>query len=92
MDFAIKGNFLDGYFKEQRMNIVGNLLTEFNQEDYDRNRRAEGYEDGYSDGERQKAVEDAIMLIQKYNIPPETAAKDMNAPLNLVLKKLKARI
>ncbi|MBB5227285.1 hypothetical protein HNP76_002683, partial [Treponema ruminis] len=32
------------------MNIVGNLLTEFNQEDYDRNRRAEGYEDGYDDG------------------------------------------
>ena len=104
VDFAIKGNFLEGYFKEQQMNIVGNLLTEFNQEDYDRNRRAEGYEDGYDDGvvygkelgrsegERQKAVEDAIMLIQKYNIPPETAAKDMNAPLNLVLEKLKARI
>ena len=78
------------------MNIVGNLLTEFNQEDYDRNRRAEGFEDGRaigrSEGERQKAVEDAIMLIQKYNIPPETAAADMNAPLNLVLEKLKARI
>ena len=87
------------------MNIVGNILTEFNQEDYDRNRRAEGYEDGYDDGvvygkelgrsegkiegERQKAVEGAIMLIQKYNIPPETAANDMNAPLDLVLEKLK---
>ena len=82
------------------MNIVGNILTEFNQEDYDRNRRAEGYEDGYDDGralgrsegERQKAVEDAIMLIQKYNIPPETAANDMNAPLDAVLEKLKIGI
>ena len=96
VEFAIKGNFLDGYFKEQRMNIVGNLLTEFNQEDYDRNRRAEGFEDGVEYGkelgERQKSVEGAIMLIQKYNIPPETAAADMNAPLNLVLEKLKARI
>jgi hypothetical protein len=24
VDFAIRGNFLEGYFKEQRMNIVGN--------------------------------------------------------------------
>ena len=82
------------------MNIVGNLLTEFNQEDYDRNRRAEGYKDGYGDGraigrsegERQKAVEGAIMLVQKYNIPPETAANDMNAPLDLVLEKIKVKI
>ena len=92
VDFAIKGNFLEGYFKEQRMNIVGNLLTEFNQEDYDRNRRAEGYKDGYSDGERQKAVEDAIILIRDFNAEPELAAEKMNAPLDLVLEKLKAGI
>ena len=100
VDFAIKGNFLDGYFKEQRMNIVGNLLTEFNQEDYDRNRRAEGYEDGYDDGralgrsegERQKAVEGAIILIRDFNAEPELAAEKMNAPLDLVLEKLKVGI
>ena len=74
------------------MNIVGNLLTEFNQEDYDRNRRAEGYEDGYSDGERQKAVEDAIILIRDFNAEPELAAEKMNAPLDLVLEKLKVGI
>ena len=100
VDFAINGNFLEGYFKEQRMNIVGNLLTEFNQEDYDRNRRAEGYEDGYDDGralgrsegERQKAVEGAIILIRDFNAEPELAAEKMNAPLDLVLEKLKVGI
>jgi len=55
VDFAIKGNFLDGYFKEQKMSIIANLLTDFNQEDYDRNRREEGYEIGIQDGIRQNA-------------------------------------
>ena len=38
-----------------------------------------------------KAVEGAIMLIQKYKATPETAAKDMNAPLELVLEALKKK-
>lgn len=29
------------------------------------------------------------MLVTKYNASPETAAKDMNAPLDLVLEALK---
>ena len=78
------------------MNIVGNLLTEFNQEDYDRNRRAEGFKDGVEYGkelsERQKAVEDAIILIRDFNAEPELAAEKMNAPLDLVLEKLKVGI
>ena len=45
-----EGNFIDGYFKEQHINIIWNILTEFNQEDYDRNRRAEGFEDGVEYG------------------------------------------
>ncbi len=45
--YAIKENFLEGFFKEHRMNI--DLLTEFDQEDYDRNRREEGYEMGVHD-------------------------------------------
>ncbi|MBB5227272.1 hypothetical protein DYE50_02750 [Treponema ruminis] len=97
VDFAIKGNFLDGYFKEQRMNIVGNLLTEFNQEDYDRNRRAEGYEDGYDDGraigrsegkiegERQNAIANAKNLLSETDLSPEKIAKCCSLPLEQVL-------
>ena len=89
VDFAIKGNFLDGYFKEQRMNIVGNILTEFNQEDYDRNRRAEGYEDGYGDGvehgERQAAIANAKNLLKETALSPETIAQCCSLPLEQVM-------
>ena len=99
VDFAIKGNFLDGYFKEQRMNIVGNLLTEFNQEDYDRNRRAEGYEDGYDDGraigrsegERQNAIANAKNLLKLNKLSAEEIADCCSLPLDTVLA-LKAEV
>ena len=48
-----------------------------------------GLEQGIATGAQQKSVEDALTLIKKYNIAPETAAKDMNAPLELVLEALK---
>ena len=45
-------------------------------------------EEAFQEGMEAKAVEDAILLVQKYKTSPETAAKDMNAPLELVLKEL----
>ena len=41
VDYAIKENFLDGFFKSQKMEVMNMSLTEFNQEEYDRNRRRE---------------------------------------------------
>ena len=38
----------------------------------------------------QKAVEDAVMLVKKYNASPEKAAQDAGAPLDKVLEALKA--
>ena len=35
-----------------------------------------------------KAIENALLLIKKYKATPESAAKDMNAPLELVLEEL----
>ena len=62
-------------------------------EEYGDQRAAEalklGIQQGLQQGEQKKAVEDALMLISKYNATPEEAAKDMNAPLELVLEKLK---
>ncbi len=52
-------------------------------------KQEEAYQDGLDDGQVRKAVEDAVMLVQKYNTSPETAAKDMDAPLEAVLEKLK---
>ena len=38
---------------------------------------------------QEKAVENAVMLVKKYNATPETAAQDAGAPLELVLDALK---
>ena len=45
--------------------------------------------EGLREGTQQKAIEAAITLVHKYKATPETAAKDMNAPLELVLEELK---
>ena len=47
--------------------------------------------EGRKEGRQEKAVEDAITLIRKYNAIPEEAAADMGAPLDKVLKALKLR-
>jgi len=89
VDFAIKGNFLDGYFKEQKMSIIANLLTDFNQEDYDRNRREEGYEigiqDGIAKGIRENAIANAKNFLQETDLPPEKIARCCSLPLEQVL-------
>ena len=53
LDYAIKGDFLDGFFKTQKMEVLNMSLTEFDQELYDRNRRREGWEEGFDQGEKQ---------------------------------------
>ena len=47
-----------------------------------------GLKQGIQQGAQQKAVENAVTLVKKYKTTPENAAKDMNAPLELVLKAL----
>ena len=47
------------------------------------------FKNGLEQGAQQKAVEDAIMLINDYKEVPEIAAQKMNAPLELVLEGLK---
>ena len=50
--------------------------------------REEGISIGLQQGEQKKAVEAAILLVNKHKESPEDAAKEMNAPLDLVLQKL----
>jgi hypothetical protein len=42
------------------------------------------------EGALQKAIEDALILIRNYNVTPEQAAKEMNAPLDKLLEALNA--
>lgn len=46
LEYAIRENLLDGFFKNQKMEVLNMSLTEFDQEQYDRNRRREGIDEG----------------------------------------------
>lgn len=50
---------------------------------------ARQFADGKKEGLQEKAVNDAVLLVKKYKATPESAASDMEAPLELVLERLK---
>lgn len=82
VDFAIINNYLDGFFKRQREDIIMFSMTEFDQEAYDRHRRREGYEDGAQD----KAIEAATNLLKMKILTPEQIAQAQGLPLEQVLE------
>ena len=49
VDFAIKENYLDGFFKTQRAEVTGMILTEFDEEQAHRIWREDGYKEGRED-------------------------------------------
>jgi predicted transposase/invertase (TIGR01784 family) len=58
VDWAIEENFLEGFVREQKEEIIGMYLTEFNEE-----RAIRGWrQDGIEEGREEKAVEDARNL------------------------------
>ena len=69
--------------------IIVVLLTEFDQEQYDRIRRREGYEagvsNGISQGARQKAIEDAINMLKK-KYPDKDISEITSLPLEKILE------
>ena len=81
VDWAIKEKFLEGLVHEQKEEIIAMCLTEFDEESAIRGWR--------EDGRQEKAVENAVTLVHKYNASPETAANDMGAPLDLLLEAIK---
>ena len=50
MEYSIEHNLLNGYFLEQKMEVLNMSLTEFDQEEYDRNRFNDGKEAGIAIG------------------------------------------
>ncbi|MBQ3688200.1 MAG: hypothetical protein II932_10225, partial [Treponema sp.] len=93
LDYAIKGDFLDGFFRAQKMEVLNMSLTEFNQEEYDRNRRREGREEGIAIGENrgreEKARETARNMLAR-NYPVNEIAEITGLSLPEV-EKLSAR-
>ncbi len=80
LDSAISENLLDGFFKTQKMEVLNMSLTEFDQEEYDRNRR----EEGRIEGAEEKAIETAINLLKLNVCTLEQIAQATGLPLEKV--------
>ena len=89
VDDAIKQNLLEGFFKIHRAEVIGMCLAEVDEEEAKRIWHEDGFTEGEKKGRNEKAVEDAVKIVKKYNATPEDAAKDVGAPLDLVLQALK---
>ncbi len=81
IEWAIKNNLLEGFIQEHRAEVKAMLLTEFDQEQYDRIRRQEGF----SEGLHQKAQETAINMLKK-NYPAADISEITGLPLEKVLE------
>ena len=97
VDWAIEQNLLEGYIREQKEEIIGMILEEYDeqacietwQEDGFIKGHKEGHKEGLKEGAQKKSVENAITLINEFNVTPEVAAEKMGAPLEMVLASLK---
>ena len=69
VNWAIEENLLEGFIKEQKAGVTAMSLTEFDQELYDKNRRREGYEEGARD----KAIENAKNCLKEGDSPEKVA-------------------
>ncbi|WP_294430203.1 hypothetical protein [uncultured Treponema sp.] len=77
VDFAIKSDFLEGFFRENRMKILDDIYTEFDQESYDETLR--------NDGRIENAIASAKNLILMHILTPEQIAQAVSLPLEQVL-------
>ncbi|MBR6154698.1 MAG: hypothetical protein IKQ43_09730 [Treponema sp.] len=95
VDWAIRENLLDGYFRLQKEEILANSLTEFDAEEAYRDIREDGYEEGYSQGisqgASQKAVEAAENLLRMGMGTDDQISMAIGLPLEQV-KEIAERI
>ena len=89
IDFAIKHNYLQGFFEKHRAEVRGMCLTEFDVEEFKKVCRNDGYIDGREEGKKEKAEEAAIAFLKK-DFPPETIAECEGLPLERVLELQKS--
>ena len=77
VDFAIKGDFLKGFFREKRMKILDDIYTEFDQESYDETLR--------NDGRIEASIANAKNFLRMNLGSPEQIAQGTSLPLEQVL-------
>ncbi|MCR4630671.1 MAG: hypothetical protein K5786_03495 [Treponema sp.] len=82
VEWAISENLLEGFFKEQKAEAVKMILTEFDPELYEKNRKHEAYEEGRAE----KAIEAAENLLKLKVLTLEQIAQAEGLPLEKVLE------
>lgn len=85
VDWAISQNFLEGYIREQKEEIIGMLLEEYDEQACIETWQEDGFIKGHKEGIQQKAVEDAKNLLIK-KIPVETISECIGLPIEQVLE------
>ena len=85
VDFAIKGNYLDGFFKTQKAEIIGMILTEFDEEQAHRIWHKDGYVEGHEAGLDEKAEEVAKKMLHD-NLSAEKTSLYSGLSLEKVLE------
>ena len=84
VDFAIKSDFLEGFFREKRMKILDDIYTEFDQESYDETLRNDGRIEGIKIGARENAIANAKNFLKEGD-SPEKIARCCSLPLEQVI-------
>ncbi|MDY6397046.1 MAG: hypothetical protein SPL22_04885 [Treponema sp.] len=85
VDFAIRGDFLEGFFREKRMKILDDIYTEFDQESYDETLRNDGRIEGIQIGARENAIANAKNFLRMNLGSPEQIAQGTGLPLEQIL-------
>ena len=81
VDFAIRGKFLEGFFKEKRMKILDDIYTEFDQESYDETLRNDGRIEGIQIGVQQASIANAKVLLADGKYSAEEIAALLHIPI-----------
>ena len=84
VDYAIKGDFLEGFFREKRMKILDDIYTEFDQESYDETLRNDGRIEGIQIGARENAIANAKNALVM-GLSPEQTSQITSLPLEQVI-------
>ena len=92
VDQAIKENLLEGFFKINRAEVIGMCLTEYDEEEFKRVCREDGYTDGLTEGESKGRSEKAIEAARSFysnGVSLEIIAKSLNMTVEEVDKIIK---
>ena len=89
VNYAIENNYLEGFFKIHRAEVIGMCMTEFDEEEARRIWHQDGYTEGLADGEIKKAEEDAKNALS-LDLSPEQVSKITGLPVEKVLELQKS--